>query len=186
MFKYLAGFVATIVLIILLIVLVFHGGGGSKVSQTSKPLTSYANSDATVSLTIAGPVVANQNYNQVGITVSNSQTVYDQVQGYQNNVTKQQTFSNNVPAYTAFLYALERAGFTEGNSASNLKQDLGYCPTGNTYIFQINQGSQQLQRYWITNCSGTPASFKGASNLIIELFKAQVPNYNQLTPNLNF
>lgn len=185
MLRYFAGFIATIVLIILLIFLIFHGGGKAKVPTTSKTLDSYATTDAEVSMTIDGPIVANQNHQAIKITVANDTATYDEIQGYQGDVIKQQSYPNNVDSYTNFLFALERAGFTEGSTDSTLKDERGYCPLGDRYIFQINQDGQQLERYWTTNCSGTPKSFKGNTNLTITLFQDQIPDYDNLSNNVN-
>jgi hypothetical protein len=185
MLKYFAGFIATIVLIIILIMLIFHGGGKAKVNTTSKALDSYATTNAEVSLTVDGPIVADQNHQAIKITVSNSAATYEQIQGYQGAVQKQQSYPNNVDAYTNFLFALERAGFTEGDTSSTLKDERGYCPLGDRYIFQLNQGGQQLERFWTTNCSGTPKTFKGNAGLTTTLFKDQIPDYDSLSNNIN-
>lgn len=185
MLRYFIGFIATVTLIILLIVLIFHGGGKPKTQTTTKSLPSYSTTDAEVSLTIEGPIVADQNYRSIIITVSNNEAVYEQTQGYQGSVQNQQSYPNNVDAYNNFLYAIARAGFTLGDNSADLKNDLGYCPTGNRFIFQLTQDNQTLQRYWTTSCSGTPASFKGDANLIINLFQAQIPGYNTLSQGVN-
>lgn len=185
MLRYLIGFFVSIGLIILLIVLIFGGNGKPKVSTTSKTLDSYASSDATVSLTVDGPITADQTHQAIKITVSNSSAVYEQIQGYQGNVVKQQSYASNTPAYANFLFALERGGFTLGDKSSSLSDERGYCPLGDRYIFQINQDGRQLERYWATNCSGTPKSFKGNANLMITLFRHQIPDYENLSSNAN-
>jgi len=181
MLKYFVGFIATIVLIILLIILIFHGGG-AKVPSTAKTLDSYASTDAEVSVTIDGPIVADQNHQAVKITVSNDSAVFEQIQGYQGDVIKQQSYPNNTDAYTNFLFALERAGFTEGSSASNLKDERGYCPLGDRYIFEINQDGKELERYWATSC-GNPKTYKGIVGLTLTLFQDQIPDYSDLSQN---
>jgi hypothetical protein len=183
MIRYLLGFIATIGLVILVIFLIFHGGPKTSVSTTSKPLDSYANSNTDVSMTIDGPINDNQDHQQIKVTVSQNQTTFQQIQGYQGNVVKSQTYSNNADAYSSFLHALERAGFTEGDTSSALKNDLGYCPLGDRYIFVLNQNSNNLERYWATNCGGT-SSYRGDLGLTLTLFENQVPNYSDLTENI--
>jgi hypothetical protein len=185
MMRYFAGFIATIALIILLIVLIFHGGGKPKVQTTSRTLYSYANTDAEASLTIDGPITADQTHQSIKIIVSRDTAAYQQIQGYQGNVQKQQTYNNNVDSYTNFLFAIGRAGFTEGDNSSSLKDERGYCPLGNRFIFAFNQDGKQLERYWTTNCSGTPSTFKGNSSLIVTLFQNQIPDYNTLSNDVN-
>ncbi len=182
--RYLLGFTATIGLIILLIFLIFSGGSKSKVPSTSKSLDSYAVTNAEVEMTIDGPVNSDQNHQSIKITVSNSFVTYQQIQGFQGNVVKLLSFPNNVNAYTNFLYSLEHTGYTLGDNSSKLKNELGYCPLGDRFIFKLNQDGQVLERYWATSC-GKPKTYKGNLNLTLTLFKAQVPGYSDLISKLN-
>ncbi|HVV25503.1 MAG TPA: hypothetical protein VHC21_00515 [Candidatus Saccharimonadales bacterium] len=192
--RYFIGFLVTIGLIILLIVLLFTGGGNknnnNQPSTSSRPktvdeLAAYASTDAVVRLTIDGPIVADQNHQAVQVTVGQDDVTYSQVQGYQGTVANQQSFVNNQNAYSNLLYALGHAGFLKGDSSKALANEKGYCPTGNRYVFELIEDGQDVQRYWATSCGGTPKTYKGNLNLTLTLFQAQVPNYNQLTQNLN-
>lgn len=182
--RYFIGFLVTVGLIILLIVLLFHHGG-SKVPVTKTPLTSYANTDTVVRETIDGPINAPQNHRQLQITVGRDNTTFEEIGGYDGNVIKTQTYGMTQNAYANFLFALNRAGYTQGNTDSALKDERGYCPEGRRYIFEVIQGGNDLERYWVTTCSGTPKTFNGKSSLIIDLFRAQVPDYTNLTSDLN-
>lgn len=183
--RYFIGFLISIGLIILLIVLLFHHGGGSKVPVTKAPLISYANSDAEVRLTIDGPVNAPQNHNTIQITVGQNDTTYQQIQGYDGNSVNTQTFSMTESAYDVFLHSLQHAGYTLGNDDSKLKDERGYCPLGDRYIFEIVQDGSDLERYWTTSCGGgAPSTFRGRAATILSLFKAQVPGYDELVNNV--
>jgi hypothetical protein len=182
MIRYLIGFLASIGLLILVILLIFNGGPKTSVSKTSKVLTTYANSSADVSMTIDGTINDNQDHQQVKVIVSEDETTFEQIQGYQGNVIKSQTYPNNLNSYTNFLFALERAGFTEGDSSPALSNDLGYCPLGDRYIFELNQNGKDLEHYWATNCSGTK-TYDGNLNLTLTLFQNQVPNYGAIAGN---
>jgi len=183
--RYFIGFLITIGLIILLIVLLF-GGGGNNVPKTPahQPLVSYANTDAETRLTIDGPINAQQSHDQVQITVGRGQITYDQIKGYDGHVVNQQTYSNTENAYNNFLHALVVAGFTHGNTSTTLKDELGYCPLGNRYIFELFEGSNYIERYWSTNC-GNPKTYLGSTPLTLTLFQNQVPNYADLVQNLS-
>jgi hypothetical protein len=183
--RYFIAFIAAIILIILLIMLIFHGGSKPKVSKTNKALDTYASTNAEVILTIDGPINADQEHQSASITVSSDSTVYEQIQGYQGDVVKQESYPNNVDAYSNFLYALEHAGFTDGNSASDLANEKGYCPLGDRYIFELSQNGQNLERYWATSCGGIK-TYNGSLGLTLTLFQDQVPDYQDLTNNLNF
>ncbi|HSX36880.1 MAG TPA: hypothetical protein VLG13_02050 [Patescibacteria group bacterium] len=181
--RYFVGFLISIGLIILLIVLLFHHGP-SKVPVTKQPLISYANTDTEVRLTIDGPVNAPQNHNSIRITIGQNDTTYQQIQGYDGNSVNTQTFAMTESAYDVFLHALQHAGYTLGNDDKNLKDERGYCPLGNRYIFEIIQNGSDLERYWTTNCSSTPSTFKGRASIILSLFKAQVPGYDELVSDV--
>ena len=184
--RYFIGFLITIGLIILLIVLLFTGGGGdnAKKPKNTMALSDYASTDAVARLTIDGPIVADQNHQAIRITVGQDDTTYEQIQGYQGTVVKQQSFVNNQEAYSNFLYALGHAGFTKGDNNKDLANEKGYCPTGNRYIFELIDGGNDVERYWATSCS-KPKTYKGNLSLTLTLFRAQVPNYNDLTQKLN-
>lgn len=177
--RYLFGFFITVGLIILLIVLLVTGGNKSKVPNTSKTLASYANSTAVVRLTIDGPINSVQDHRASRITVGRDNTTYEQLQGYDGNVTLLQTYPNTPTSYGTFLRAIALAGFTKGDTASALKNDRGYCPLGSRFIFELEDNGQQLERFWSTSCSGAK-SFLGNANLIVNLFKRQVPDFNKM------
>lgn len=179
--RYFIGFLITIGLIVLLIILLVHGGGNkSKLPNSSKTLDSYAGTDATVRLTIDESIVAQQEHHAEQITVGRDQVTYEQITGYDGKVTKSQTYANTESSYSTFLHALDHAGFTKGNTASNLKDERGYCPLGQRYIFELIDNGDDVERFWSTNCSG-PKSFLGNTSLNLQLFQKQVPDYNKLT-----
>ena len=178
--KYLIGLLVTIGLIILLIVLLVTGGSKSKVPHTSQSLSSYSNDDqALVRLTVDGPINSPQDHRATRITVSRDSTVYEQLKGYNGEVVNLKTFPNTQTSYLSFLRSIELAGFTRGDTSAALTNDRGHCPLGSRYIFEIEDHGKQLERFWSTSCSG-PKSFQGSANLIISLFRMQVPGfYNQ-------
>lgn len=181
--RYFIGLLVTIGLIILLIVLITHGGGSnkSKVPASSASLVSYATTSATVRMTIDGPVNAPQNHSQVQVSIGKDSTTFEQLQGYNGNVTNSQSFGNTEASYNVFLHALQLAGFTNGNTTAALKDESGYCATGDRYIFELIQNGKDLERFWVTNCMNTPKTFTGNLMLNRNLFEAQVPNYSRLS-----
>jgi hypothetical protein len=180
--RYFLAFLVTFALILLLFLLLFHGGNNNK-PNTGKALDSYSNSDAVARLTIDGPIVANQNYAAIRVTVGRDDVTFEQIQGYQGSVVNQQTYANNSDAYGNFLVALERAGFTSGNNSPSLKDERGYCPLGDRYTLEFIQEDKELEHYWATSC-GKPKTYLGALGLTLTLFKAQVPDYAALSQNV--
>ncbi len=181
--RYIFGLFITIGLIILLIILLVGGGGKPKVSKTSKTLDSYASTDAEVRMTIDGPVNGQPIHTQVRVTVDRDNVTYEQLQGYDGNVVKTQTYENTQEAYATFLLALAHAGYTKGNLDKALADERGFCPLGARYIFELNQGSHNIERFWTTSC-GNPKTYEGNRGLTINLFQNQVPDYDGLTHNL--
>ena len=184
MTRYFLAFLATFGLILLLLVLLFHGGSKPK-TPTGRTLSSYASTDAVVRMTIDGPINADQNHQAVRVTVGRDDVTFEQIQGYQGNVVNEQTFSNNEPAYENFLLALAHAGYTQGNKSSALKDERGYCPLGDRYVFELTQEDQEIERYWATGC-GSPKTYLGVLSLTIQLFENQVPGYTDLTQHVAF
>ena len=181
--RYYIGFLIAAGLIILLIFLLFRGGGKPNVPVTPKTLVSYANTNAQASLTIDGPVNADQLHQQVRITVDNTEVTFEQIQGYNGSVVSQQQFSGNQNAFDVFLHALDYAGFTNGNTSKALSDERGYCALGDRYIFELSQNGNNIERYWATSC-GKPKTYLGNLNLTLNLFQAQVPGYSDLVQNV--
>ena len=179
--RYFVAFLITMGLIFLLVVLLFGGGGKPKAPLTVKTLHSYASTDAEVQMTIDGPVNANQNHQQVRVTVGRDNVSFEQLQGYDGNVTNMQDFANTQNAYTVFLFSLARGGFSQGNNDPSLSDERGFCPLGDRYIFELIQDGRDIERYWATSCGNK--TYLGAFDLTVNLFKAQVPNYDKLAQN---
>ncbi|HEY4963433.1 MAG TPA: hypothetical protein VIH90_01925 [Candidatus Saccharimonadales bacterium] len=177
---YLALFIA-LGLIVLLIVIISGGGGKKPHTPTPvAPLVSMANSNSEVSMTINGPITAEQNHRSIQIIITKNHATYNSILGYNNNVVFTQGFSNTVNSYTAFLSALYQAGYTKGNTNEKLANDVGYCSIGNRYIFETIQSGQTISRFWVSNCFATPRTYLGNLSLTTSLFEAQIPNFNQI------
>ena len=179
--RYLIGLLVTIGLLILLIVIIVQGGGNNKakVPESKKSLESYSQTDAVARLTTDGPINAEQNHQQVQITVGRDNVAIATKKGYDGTVTNLQTYSNTEASYNAFLHALDHAGFTKGNADDKLKDERGYCALGSRYIFEFIQNGKTLERFWATTC-GKPKTYLGALDLSLTLFHNQVPDYDKI------
>ncbi len=182
--RYFLAFLVTLGLIFIMIILLFSGGDDKPKAPTAKTLESYASTDAEVRLTIDGPVNANQNHEQVRISVGRDNVTFEQLEGYDGNVVNTQNYANTENAYTTFLRSLSRAGFTNGDPDPKARDERGFCPLGNRYIFQVSQNNRDIQRYWSTNCDDAK-TYLGAADLTITLFQAQVPQYDELVDELD-
>jgi hypothetical protein len=182
--RYFIGFLVSIGLIVLILVLIFSGGKSGPKAAVAPSLPSYANTNTVVKMTTAGPITAAQNYNEVDITVGQNSTVFTHIQGFDNNVVSSQTFHNSQNSYNTFLYALDYAGYTKGNSDPAISNPTGRCSTGQRYTFQIVQNGKAIQNFWDTNCASGGRTYGGSLSLTLTLFQAQVPGYGVLTQSI--
>jgi hypothetical protein len=79
------------------------------------------------------------------------------------------------------LAALNLAGYMQGDTSPAHSDNRGYCATGNNYIFKITENGNTIQRFWATNCSGVPKTYLGSLAPTINLFEAQIPNFNDVS-----
>lgn len=188
MMRYVIGFIGIIAILILIIVLIVRGagggGGGNNASQNID-LADYATSTSQVSYTVEGPVSASQTHQSIRISVDQSEATVEVIQGYEGHVTRSKTYPMNSSAYTSFLLSLKHAGYTLGDSNPDIKDERGYCPTGDRYVYELKDNDEEVQRYWNTSCDAKQGTFKGQSSLIGELFGLQIPDYDDVTSDVS-
>lgn len=179
--RFLIGILVAIGLLVLILVLIFTGGGGPR--QKAIQLGDYANTSAVVRLTIDGSVSAPETHRQIQIAVGNNQSTLNIIKGYSGQVISSKSYDNSVASYQVFLLSIGRFGFTSGSSNPKLQDERGYCPLGVRYIFELQNGSNELERYWTSSCGG--GTFRGNTDVIIALFQRQIPDYSSLAGNVN-
>lgn len=170
--------IGLVVLIIILLIRAIFGGGGGVPEEERAELTSYANSNVIMRMTIDGPVNSEEIHRQIRIDVSQFSSELRTITGYEGRVDSTARFDSNPTAYANFLRALDLLGYTQGDDKEEVADERGYCPAGRRYVFEILDGSEQIQRYWTTSCDHK-LSFKGDADGVINLFRAQIPEYNQ-------
>lgn len=185
--RYIVGFLIGIGLIVLTVILVIRifSGGGDDVAPRSIDLSSYATTDTVVRLTLDGPIIADQQHEQVRITVGRDNVLYERFRGYQGDIIDTRSYPNNQDAYAEFLRALDVAEFEKGN-ADGPKDERGYCPTGQRFIYEAIGDGETPVRWWNTSCGGNTGNFVGRGSVVRGLFKKQVPDYNDLTRRTPF
>jgi hypothetical protein len=181
--RYFIGFLVTIGLIILLIILLVGGGGDNKEVE-NRPLSSYANTDAVAIMTVDGIVNSAQIHQQIRISVDKDQVRYERIRGYDGTVEDSRTYDNSTNAYTAFLKSLAFVGFAKGETPKGMADERGYCPLGSRYIFELSQGSRDIQRFWSTSCN-QEKTYLGNRQATVELFRRQVPDFNDLSSDID-
>lgn len=177
--RYIVGLIV-IVALILFGVLIFDGGDSPKTpGEIPTTLPEYASTDAYVSWTVKGAVNATEEHREIRITVSRNGRNVEVIQGYEGNVIKANPLSNTEAAFSEFLHSLERAGFRKVKNTS-LTDDSGVCPTGQRFIYEVKNTDDEDLRLWAASCSGV-GTFAGQVAIIENLFKKQIPDYNDFT-----
>ncbi len=183
--RYFFAFLVTILLLITLIFALFNRTSTPKSPTTTpKTLSSYANTDSQASLTIDGPINAASEHDQVKIMVNNDIVTFQILRGYDGNATKTQRFANSVNAYSAFLSALNNAGFTKWTADPAYGDGSGTCPLGDRYSIVFTAGGKKLENSWASTCV-KPRTYLGNLPMTLTLFEYQVPDYGLLTNELN-
>jgi hypothetical protein len=180
--KYFFGFLISILLLFLLIFLLV-GRGGQSAPQAQRKMSDFANSSSSVSLTTMGIINYHKQHRQIRITVEQDNVTYELISGYSNNVIQTKKYPNTSDAYATFLQALGLAGYLNGKNEKALADYRGYCPLGQTYVYNLQDNGDQVQQLWSTNCGGTK-TFYGNPTLTQTLFQNQVPDYQTLTQNV--
>lgn len=182
--RYLLGFFIIIGLLILVVILVLKGSHQTTTSTYTKPLSSYASTDAVASFTAGGPIVADQNYRAIQIEISRNTSTINVTRGYQRTVLNTQSYPNNQPAFQAFLSALNTYGFSLVNSSYKYTTPAGFCSFNETYSYSLINDGKTIINSWATACGGQ-GNFKGIAADVNQLFIRQIPDYNIVTSNVN-
>lgn len=182
--RYFIGFVVALGLIIALIILLFSGNS-STVTKQSAPrlLSSYSDTNSVTTMTINGPITAQSTHTTIRVSVTRDSATFQQFVGYDGTVVVAKSYSNSVNSYSAFLRALAHAGFNLGVTNPSITDPTGYCPLGSIYTFNLQDQGTDVYKFWTTSC-GTPKTYKGNTNLTVQLFRSQIPDYNQLVDGI--
>ena len=180
--KYFFGFLITILLLFLLVFLLV-GRGGQSAPTVQRKMSDFANSSSSVSLTTMGIINYHKEHRQIRITVDQDNITYEVISGYGNNVIQIKKFPNTSEAYSTFLQALGLAGYLNGKNEKELSDYRGYCPLGQTYVYNLEDSGDKVQQLWSTNCGGTK-TYYGNATLTQTLFQNQVPDYQNLSQNV--
>lgn len=172
------GVVAFVVIISIAIFSIDWGGSNNPVKNALKPvnIADYSTTDVQVRMSVRGPIVNNQEHEQMVMTVGRDQTIGQLQSGYQGNVTRTEQTGNNNVSYQAFLSALHNSGFTKEKLAPTGIQYEGACPNGKRYTFEfINGGKDAPKSTWATSCGKKIGTFDGDLSMVRNLFAAQLP-----------
>lgn len=184
--------VLTIVIIIVVIAgfialgrLIFGGSSNTEVIDTSQQALLDSSDGHAVSMTVRGPIVADEDFHSYRITISPSAREFQAFTGYLDVIRNQETLANNTAAYEEFVHALDKANLVAGNPFEGDKNDVrGICATGKVYEFRIIAANDVEEMLWTSTCSGSPGSLKASANQLSALFLNQIPNSSKITSDL--
>jgi hypothetical protein len=174
---------AGIIAFILILVVIFGRGKPAPTGPTIQPLPDYSSTDATVSFTTDGIVNADQLHRQIRITISNTTSTVDVLQGYNGQVIMSKSFVNNQEAYLVFLKSLNYSGFLAKNKKKISSDERGFCPLGFRYVFDLNGDEGDLSRLWTSSCA--IGNWGGNLATVQALFQNQIPDYAILVQDVN-
>lgn len=180
--KYVFGFLVGIVAIVIMIVLIVSDPGSNKktITKPSITLTDYVDATDGVRFTTSGPIIANEEFQQVKLTITPKNRTIEIVQGYSGKVIDVTVLPNTTDAYNAFIGALNGSGYVlVSKKADKAGEESTACATGKRYAYQVLNEGSEVNRLWSTSCGiGT---FGGNNSQVRSLFEKQFPEYKKLT-----
>lgn len=140
-------------------------------------------SDRSVVMTLRGPIVADENFHSYKITVTPSARDMTTYRGYLDQKVDGVQLSNNIEAYTQFVYALNREKLMNAKPLEGEANDTrGICPLGVLYEFSVLEGKDTVRKLWTSSCSNAKGSLKVSSlKKVTRLFKKQIPEFEKLS-----
>jgi len=186
-------FISFVVIVIIIVAIVSISraifSGTQKTDDTPKQDTGRTallntGENHSVSLTVRGPIVAQEDFYSYEIAVSPSKRTMDVYSGYLDDVKKSKNLDNNEQAYEQFVYALDKANMMKGTMPSDdAKNDLrGICATGYVYEYAALVDEKPAKHLWASTCSGSKGTLDASVSQLNNLFFAQVPGSNNLIP----
>lgn len=166
--------------VFLMFVLLGSDGDDAPPPEGAIVLSEQADQDSEVSFTTYGPIVANEDFQAIRITVSNQERRFQLLEGYNLATVDEVRISNTSSAYESFLYALDNANFTTLREDAPERED-GRCATTRRYVYRMSIDDEEVLRTWASPCRGERGSFGGEMRLVERLFQGQIPEYRDLT-----
>lgn len=168
---------------------IFNGDGNdteqtTQVSDSREALLNTT-SGRSVTMTVRGPIVAEEAFTSYRISASNSERSMKVYKGYLEEETSGKTLGNNTQAYEEFVYALDKANMTkERNAAADDELDdlRGICARGYVYEYAVLSGDSEVEKRWTSTCEGSKGTLDASKDQLSELFLAQIPGSSELIP----
>jgi hypothetical protein len=167
---------------------VFFSDGTQTVSDvdTSKTVLLNTSADHSVSMTVRGAIVADEQFHSYQITVSPTSRTLTVYSGYLDKKINQINLANNTRAYEEFVYALEKANYVKGTEFTGEKNDRrGVCASGKVYEFATLKANSSVKTLWTTTCGNTKGSLSASISALLSLFMNQIPGGQKVVQSVN-
>jgi hypothetical protein len=151
------------------------GGSSSNSSNNIARESLLTNTfEMSVEMVVRGPITADENFSTVSTSISSSSREVTYYNGYSLYEVEKIELPNTFRAYDEFIYALDKAGFTNGTSSADNSDTRGVCATGSLYEFRIKKNDSIIKTLWTTSCKADKGTLKANIQPIHNLFTAQV------------
>lgn len=170
--------IAITALVSLARVVFFSGTPSAPAAVVDTSQSSLLNTSAgrSVSMTVRGPIVADEKFRSYKIDISANDRTIKTYSGYLDTVIDRTSLGNNVASYDQFVHALDKANLTKGKQLIGDKNDTrGICATGSVYDFAIYSGADVVKDLWTSSCSGSSGSLNASVTQLSSLFTNQIP-----------
>lgn len=157
---------------------VFFSGPSAPVEiDNSRAALLSTEAGRSVSMTVRGPIVADEEFHSYQITISPNGRELTTYRGYLESVVERVALGNNVAAYEQFVHALDKADLAVGRQFEGERDDVrGICATGRVYEFTILNNGESVKRLWTSTCKGSLGSLDASAAQLTELFVDQIPD----------
>jgi len=136
-----------------------------------------------VRMTVRGPIVADEDFRTSQITVSPSGRNISVYSGYLATKIDEKNYPNNVPGYTEFVYALNKAELISGEPDDN---DIrGICASGYVYSFDVLKDDKVVGSRWTSTCEGSKGTLTAYLPQVKALFDGQIPDLRAIVRKNN-
>lgn len=178
--------IAIVALISLARAIFFPGSSSPSRGDTTQQELLSTSASNSVSMSVRGPIVADENFHSYRIIVSPSSRQLTTYNGYLGTVVEQVNLTNNTAAYEEFVNALNLARMTAGSQPPEGSGNVqGICATGRLMEYSILSDGYSLETLWTSTCKGSQGTLRANSRQLSNLFLAQIPDANKTIDNVN-
>ena len=162
-------------------VVFFNGSSTPVVLDQSREALLSTTAGRSVSMTVRGPIVADEEFHSYKINISPSTREIKTYSGYLENEVGTINLGNSVASYEQFVYALDKADLADGQELVGDRNDVrGICATGRVYEFSILNDGQSVKKLWTSTCKGSAGSLDASVVQLTSLFVNQIPDADKL------